>query len=89
VKTRGDLDAADQVKSRGSRQRLGEIVTGEGIVIGNGQRFEACFQSLVNKLRRRGGPVRFIGVRVQVDQKEISPSSSSLAHTRLALSSGL
>ena len=89
VKSRGDLDAANQIQSRRACKRLGGIITGDRIVIGNGQRFEARRHGFLDELPRRICPVRFVGVRVKIDQKEISPSSSSLDHTRLALSSGL
>jgi hypothetical protein len=89
VKPRGDLDAANQIQPSRARYRRGGIITGDRIVIGNGQRFQACCYRFVDELRRRICPVRFVGVRVKIDQKEISPSSSSLAHTRLALCSGL
>ena len=79
MKSRGDLDAAHQIQSRGARQRLRAIVTGKGIVIRDPQRFETHRHRLVDKLRRRSGPVRFVGVGVQVDQKEISPKLPSLA----------
>jgi hypothetical protein len=89
MKSRGDLDAANQIQSHSACCRLRAVITSECIVIGNGQRFQARRHGFVDELSRRGRSVRFVGVRVKVDQKEISPSSSSLAQTRLALSSGL
>jgi len=89
MKSRGNLDAANQIQSHSAGCRLRAVITGERIVIGDGQRFQARRYRFVDELRRRSRSVRFIGVRVKVDQKEISPSSSSLAHTRLALASGL
>jgi hypothetical protein len=89
VKPRGDLDAANQIQPSRARYRRGGIITGDRIVIGNGQRFQAGCYRFLDELSRPVRPIRFVGVRVKIDQKEISPSSSSLAHTRWALSSGL
>jgi hypothetical protein len=89
MKSRGDLDAANQIQSGRSRYRLRRVITRQRIVIGNGQCFQTRRYGFVDELRRPVGPVRFVGVRVKIDQKAISPSSSSLAQTRLALASGL
>ena len=89
VKTRGHFDTAYQIQAGGARQRESAIVTGERIVIRNGQRFKTGRNGCLNQLRGPEGPVGFVGMGVKVDQKEISPRLSSLAQTRSALSSGV
>jgi hypothetical protein len=58
-------------------------------MIRNSQRLKTGRDRLLDKLGGTVGPVRFVGVRVKVDQKEMSPKLSSVAQTLSALCSGV
>ena len=88
MEARRNLDAAHQIETGRACQRFCEIVPGKRVVVGDGQRLEMHRHCRFHQLRGAVRPVRLVGMRVKIDQKEISPSSSSLAQTRLALSSG-
>src|SRR5215467_1214958 len=89
MESRGEFDAADQIEPRRPSHRFGSLVTGERIVIRDGQRLDTRRHGGIHQLRRAVGPVRFVGVGVKIDQKAISPRALSFAQTFSALSSGV
>src|SRR5437899_9024551 len=89
VEAGGKFDAADQIEPGRARHRFRAVVTGERIVIRNGQRLETCRHRGIYQFGGAVGPVRFVGMGVKVDQKEISPKAFSLAQTFSALCSGV
>ena len=89
VEARGKFDAADQIEPRRARHRFRAVVTGERIVIRNGQRLETCRHRGIYQFGGAVGPVRLVGMGVKIDQKEISPRAFSLAQTFPALASGV
>ena len=68
VKIRGYFDSRDQIETLRPRQRSGHFVAGEGIVIGDRERFEICRACGVDKLRGRKSTVRLVGMTVKIDQ---------------------
>ncbi len=68
----GELDAADQIEPRRARHGQREIVAGEGIVVGYAKRSHAGPHCFGDELRGRESPVRFISVRVEVDQRRLN-----------------
>ena len=89
VEARGKFDAADQIEPGRACHRFRAVITGECIVIRNGQRLETCRHRGIYQFGGAVGPVRFVGMGVKVDQKEISPKAFSLAQTFSALCSGV
>jgi hypothetical protein len=65
----GKLDAAHQLHSRTCRNGHGLIVALEGIVVGDSKRIHAAADGFFNELRGRKSAVRFVSVRVQIDQR--------------------
>src|SRR5580765_1761720 len=89
VEARGKFDAADQIEPGRARHRFRAVVAGQRIVIGDGQRLEARRYCRIHQFSGAVGPVRFVGMGVKIDQKEISPRAFSLAQTFSALCSGV
>ena len=58
-------------------------------MVGDGQSFETRRYRGLDQLRGAIGAVGFVGMCVKIDQREMSPSSFSLAQTLPALSSGV
>jgi len=58
-------------------------------MIRDGQRFKTRRHRGIHQFRGAVGPVRFVGMGVKIDQKEISPRAFSLAQTFSALCSGV
>ena len=69
----GKLDAAHQFDSGLARQRQRAVVTGEGVVVRNSEHLDAGLPRLFHQLGGREGPVGFVGVRVQIDQRSWLP----------------
>ena len=68
----GELDATDQIEPGRARHGQREIEAGEGIVVGYAKRGHARADCLGDELGGRESPVRFIGVRVEVDQRRLN-----------------
>ena len=82
VQLGGQLDPAHQLQTGVVRQRDGLVIPREGVVIGDPQDFYSRADRLLDQLCRRTGAVRFVGVRVQIDQIETRPKCSSVAQIR-------
>jgi hypothetical protein len=67
------LDSADQVQTRGARERYGLVISGECVMVSDGQRLQMHAPGGFHELGRRAGTVGFVGMGVKVDQAESLP----------------
>src|SRR5271163_3819981 len=79
------FDAANQIQA--ARASLGQrlVVAGEGVVIGNGERFHPALDSQFHQFQRSECSVGFVGVTMQIDHSASFLSRSALAITETEL----
>ena len=64
----GELDATYELQAE-LPPAAPLVVPGKSVMIGDSEDFDPCSQGLFNQLRGRTGAVRFVRVRVQIDQR--------------------
>src|SRR5262249_51891360 len=74
VELGGQLDSTNQVEARRLRGAGRLVVAPKRVMVGDSEDPHAAAHRLLNQLGGRTGAVRFIRMRVQIDQSESDPS---------------